>query len=149
MGKARGVRGSERVRKPFGQGFDRFLSGGLGDEAAAETDRDRVGAAPRLQLREEVPHVRLDRLLGEEEPLADLAVDEALRDQLEDFDLAHRRLLLQFAERARERDDLGLARAPALGHRVEPTRMVHVPAQDLLALSRVHGQDIGRATNLL
>ena len=37
---------------------------------------------------------------------ADLAVHEAVRDQLEHLDLAHRRLLLELPERALERDDL-------------------------------------------
>ena len=42
----------------------------------------------------------LDRLLREEEPLADLAVHEAVGDQLEHLDLAGGRLLAELAERA-------------------------------------------------
>ena len=38
--------------------------------------------------------MRLDRLLREEEALADLAVHEPVRDELQDLDLAHRRFLL-------------------------------------------------------
>ena len=48
----------------------------------------------------------LDRLLGQEQHLADVPVDEALRDQLKDLDLARGRLLLQLLERGLERDDL-------------------------------------------
>src|SRR5205814_9367898 len=33
------------------------------DKAAAEADCDRMGARPRLKLCQEMPHVRLDRLL--------------------------------------------------------------------------------------
>jgi hypothetical protein len=33
------------------------------DEAAAEADRDRMGARARLKLCQEMAHVRLDRLL--------------------------------------------------------------------------------------
>jgi len=68
---------------------------GLADNAAAEADGDRVGARARLELREEMPDVRLHRLLGEEQPDANFAVHEAVRDQLEHLDLAHRRFLLQ------------------------------------------------------
>ncbi len=39
--------------------------------------------------------MRLDRLLREEELLADLPVDETVGDELEDLDLARRRLLLE------------------------------------------------------
>ena len=65
------------VSRPFG-----LLLGeqrpDLLDQAAAEADRHRVAAAAGLQLREQVAHVRLDGLLGEEERLADLTVHEAL-----------------------------------------------------------------------
>ncbi len=50
----------------------------LGNDAAAVADGDRVGPGTGLELREQVAHVRLDRLLREEEALADLAVDEAV-----------------------------------------------------------------------
>ena len=46
-----------------------------------------MGSAARLKLRQQVADVRLDRLLGEEEPLADL-VDEPVGDELEQLDLA-------------------------------------------------------------
>ena len=48
-----------------------------------------------------MPDVTLDRLFGEKQQLADVAVDEALRDQLQDFDLADGRLLLQLLSGAR------------------------------------------------
>lgn len=77
--------------------------------------------------------------------MADLPVDEALRDQLEDFDLPGGRLLLELLERSRERDDLaGAARRPPLGDGLEAPRVVHVPTEDLFALSSVHDPRIGR-----
>src|SRR5215207_539732 len=69
-----------------------------------------------LQLGEQVSHVGLHRLLREEEAVADLTIDESLRDQLEDFDLSGGRLLLELLERSSERDDLTRsARRPPLG----------------------------------
>jgi hypothetical protein len=116
-----------------------FSDDELGDQAAAEADRDRVGAAARLQLRQEVADVRLDRLLREEEALADLAVHEALRDELEDLDLAHRRLLLELTEWGRERNDLGAL--PGVAPRrnlVEFPGMREVTVEDVLPLGSVH-----------
>jgi hypothetical protein len=57
-----------------------------------------------------VAHVGLHRLLREEEPVTDLAVHEAVRDQLENLDLPRRGLLLQLLERAGERNYLGATR---------------------------------------
>src|SRR5437763_315005 len=111
----------------------------LGDQAAPEAHRDRVGARACLELREQVPYVRLDRLLREEEADADLAVHEAVRDQLEDLDLAGGRLLLELLERPAERDYLCASPAAPLRHRVEAAAVVHVAGQDLLALGSVHG----------
>ena len=82
--------------------------------------------------------MRLDCLLRKEEPVADLAVDQAFRDQLENLDLARRRLLLEFPEGSGERDHLGVALAALRSHLVEATRVVHVPGQDLFALCSVH-----------
>ncbi len=118
---------------------------GLADDAATEADGDGMGARARLELREQVADVGLDRLLREEEPDADLAVDEAFRDQLEHFDLPHRRLLLELPERALERDDLrSLGGAPARGDRLEAPGMVGIAVQNVLALSSVLGPSIGR-----
>jgi hypothetical protein len=117
----------------------------LADQASAKADSDCVRARARLQLRQQVPDVRLHRLLRQEEALADLAVHETVGDQLENLDLATRRLLLELAERPRERDDLGLlptVRAPRRDF-VEPARVPDVTAQDLLTLSGVHGPLIG------
>src|ERR1051325_11447611 len=85
--------------------------------------------------------MRLDRLLREEEANADLAVHEAVGDQLEHLDLTGGRLLLELLQRARERDDLaaGSVAAAPLGHSVEATAVVDVAGQDLLALGSVHG----------
>jgi len=86
----------------------------------------------------------LDGLLGEEEPHADLAVHEAVGDQLEHLDLTRGRLLFELLQRAAEGNDLGTSPAAALRHRVEAATVVHVTRQDLLALSSVHrNRDIG------
>src|SRR5215210_1093815 len=90
-------------------------------------------------------HVGLHSLFREEEAVADLPVDEALRNQLEDFDLSGGRLLLQFLERSGERDDLTCAaRRPPLGDGLEAPRVVHVARQDLFPLGSVHDPGIGR-----
>jgi hypothetical protein len=96
----------------------------------------RAGA--RLQLGEQVAHVRLDRLLREEEAVADLAVHQALGDQLEHLDLTRRGLLLELAKRRREGNDLRVAVRPLGGHLVETTRVAHITGQDFLALGSVH-----------
>jgi hypothetical protein len=116
-----------------------------------EADGDRVRARACLELGEEMADVRLDRLLGEEEPLADLAVHEAVGDQLEHLDLAGGRLLLQLLERSGERDHLGLVAVAgaAGGSLLEPARVVHVPRKDLFALCSVHAADIGRPNHPL
>ena len=104
-----------------------------------------MGAAASLQLRQEMAHVRLDRLLGQEEPLTDLAVDETVGDELEDLDLAPRRLLLMFAQRRREREDRGTSAVTSAprGSRLEAAAVTHISSHDLLALSCVHGSGIG------
>ena len=91
--------------------------------------------------------MRLHRLLGEEEPLADLSIDETVCDELEHLDLASRRILSDFASRGRgERDDRAAAgRAAACGSRLEPAAVIPIPVEDLLALSGVHEFRIGAA----
>ena len=91
-----------------------------------------------------MPDVGLHRLLRQEESLADLTVDQAVGHELENLDLASRRLLLELAERRRKRDHGAVAAAVSTRSRlVEPTTVVHVPAQDLFALCGVHGNTIG------
>ena len=85
-----------------------------------------------------MPDVRFDRLFREEEAVADLAIDQALRDQLEYLDLTRRRLLLELPEGSCERNHLGVALASLRSHLVETTRMVDVTGQDLFALCSVH-----------
>ncbi len=103
-----------------------------------------MGTGSGLELREQVADVALDRLLREEEPLADLPVDEPVGDELEHLDLAYRRLLFELTKRRRERDHLcGAVGAPNCSL-LEPATVVHVAAQDLLSLRGVHGPDIGR-----
>jgi len=106
-----------------------------------------VCTAPGLQLREQVAHVGLHRLLREEQPHADLAVHEAVGDQLKHLDLTRGRLLLELLQRAAEGNDLGAPPAAALRNRVEAAAVVHVSRQDLFALCSVHRyRDIGLPT---
>jgi hypothetical protein len=60
----------------------------LRDEPTPEANRYGVGSAARLKLREQVAHMRLDRLFREEETFADLAVHEPVADELQNLDLA-------------------------------------------------------------
>src|SRR5437764_7230224 len=102
-----------------------------------------MGPAARLQLGQEMTDVALDRLLREEEPNADLAVHEAVRDQLEHLDLAGGRLLLELLERSLERDDFCDRGIPARGDGLEPGRVLAVARQDLVPLCGVHVARIG------
>jgi hypothetical protein len=97
-----------------------------------------MGARACLQLCEQVTDVRFHRLLRQEEPDADLPIDQAVGDQLKDFDLTGGGLLLQLLQRAREGNYLGAATA-SLRNRVETAAVVDVAGQDLLALCSVHG----------
>src|SRR6266540_6296055 len=106
-------------------------------------------ARARLKLCEQMADVGLDRLLAEEESDSDLTIDQAVRDQLKHLDLAHRRLLLELAEWAVERDDLCVAVLPLGSNRLKAALMIHVAAQDFLALSGVHAPRIGRMTKPL
>jgi len=85
----------------------------------------------------------LDRLLGEEEPDADLAVYETVGDQLQHLDLAGGRLLLQLLEGSLERNDLRDRLIAPCGDGLEPSRVLAIPRQDLVALSSVHNRAIG------
>jgi hypothetical protein len=116
----------------------------LGDQAASEADGDRVRPGARLQLGEQVADVRLHRLLAQEETDSDLPIHEAVRDQLKNFDLAHRGLLLQLAQGASKGDYLCISVLPLGGNSVEPTLVIHVSAQDFFALGGVHIGPIGR-----
>ena len=76
--------------------------------------------------------------------LADLAVHEPVRDELEHLDLPLRRRLHDLAHRSGEGDHLGRrAIRPSSGDRVETTAVVHVPIEDLFALNCVHNACIG------
>lgn len=95
--------------------------------------------------------MRLHRLLGKEEPLADLSIDETVCDELEHLDLASRRILSDFASRGRrERNDRAAAgRAATCGSCLEPAAVIPIPVEDLLALSGVHEFRIGVAVTPL
>ena len=116
-----------------------------GNEPTPEAHSYGVGSTARLQLRQEVADVRLHRLLRQEELLADLAVDEPVRDELQHFQLARGRLLLELAQRRScERDHrAGASRRAPSSSRLEPAAVVAIAVEDLLTLSGVHGSDIG------
>ena len=92
----------------------------------------------------------LDRLLREEEAVADLAIHKALGDKLEDLDLASGRKMLRLGSgrAGRELDQLsdGIA---ARRDRLEATGVLAVAGQNFLTLSCVHASGIGVATGLL
>lgn len=90
-------------------------------------------------------HVRLHRLLGEEESLADLAIHETVRHELQHLDLARSRVLADLAGRGRREGDDGAAAggAATCSSRLEAATVVAVSVQDLPALSGVHEIRIG------
>src|SRR5579862_2690291 len=97
-----------------------------------------------------MPHMRLDRLLREEELLTDLPVHQAVGDELQHLDLARRRLLLELAERALKRNHVGTAGTTTPRRNfLEAARMRQVTAEDLLALSCIHDPCIGRLSRPL
>jgi hypothetical protein len=89
----------------------------------------------------------LHGLFRQEEPFTDLAVDEAVGDQLKDLDLASRWILSDLAcSRGLERDDGATPRRATAGRsRLEASAVVAVTIEDLLALSGVHESGIGLA----
>ena len=91
--------------------------------------------------------MRLHRLLGEEEPLADLSIDETVCDELKNLDLAGGRILSDLASRGRRKwdDRTAAARAATCGSCLEPAAVVPISVEDLLALSGVHEFRIGAA----
>jgi hypothetical protein len=123
----------------------------LQNEPTPEANRYGVGSTSCLKLRQKVADVRLDRLFRQEESLADLAVHEAVGDELEHLDLTRRRILSDLAGRGwRERDDRPTAaRATPRRGRLESAAVVPVSVQDLPALSSVHVSGIGGAAAAL
>src|SRR6476661_3918437 len=103
-----------------------------------------------LEFGEQVPHMRLDRFLRQEQLLADLPVHEPVGDELQHLDLAGRRLLLELAKRVLERDHVRTSGTATPRSRfVEATRVRQVTAEDLLALRSIHAPSIGAATKPL
>ena len=123
----------------------------LGYEPTPEANGYGVGSAARLKLCEQMPHMGLHGFFRQEETLTDLAVDETVRHELEDFDLACCRLLFEFPLRpGTERDHRpGARRATARRSRLESAAVVAIAAQDLLTLSGVHSRRIGLGTRRL
>jgi hypothetical protein len=117
----------------------------LRNEPTPEADRYGVGSASRLELREQMADVGLDRLFREEEALTDLPVHEPVRDELKDLDLPCRGLLPDLPRRGRgERDHRAVASSAATRScRLEAATVVAVSVQDLLALGGVHASPIG------
>jgi hypothetical protein len=95
-----------------------------------------------------VPDVALDGLLREEETVADLAVHEALRDELKHLDLAGGRGLLERRRARVELDHLGDRGTPRR-HRVEALGMLAIPRKNLVSLGSVHTRAIDRSIPLL
>ena len=97
-----------------------------------------------MKLGEEMTDVALDRLLRKVEPFANLTVHEALRDELQDLDLAGgwRVLLLRRRGPGWEVDQLD-DRCPPSRDRLETARVLAIAGQDLLTLRCVHVPDIG------
>ncbi len=118
----------------------------LTNEPAPEANRYGVGSASCLKLRQQMADVRLDGLLREEEPLADLAVHEPIRDELQNLDLPRGRILSELPRRRRSERDHGAAASRAAPRRggFEPPAVIAVPVQDLSALSSIHVSGIGR-----
>jgi hypothetical protein len=112
------------------------------NEPTPEANSYGVGSTACGKLCQQVAHMTLDRFFAEEEAVADLAVREAVADELQDLDLARRRLLLELCERDDRRGRTGVG-AAARGYRLEPFRVSSIAAQDLAALGCVHGDGIG------
>jgi hypothetical protein len=92
-----------------------------------------------------VSDVALDRFLREEQTVADLAVCEALRDELKDFDLASGREVLRLLPSgAGGKLDHVRRRIAARRDRLEAAGVLAIPGQDFLTLSCVHEVAIGR-----
>jgi hypothetical protein len=91
--------------------------------------------------------VRLDRLLREEEALADFAVHEPIGDELENLDLTGGRILSELPRRGRSERDHGATASRAAPRRggFEPPAVIAVAIQDLTALCSVHVFRIGAA----
>jgi hypothetical protein len=100
-------------------------------------------AAACLQFRQQVAYVRLDRLFTQEEALPDLAVHKAVRDQLQNLNLAIGGFLFELVDWRLERDDGAHATRSARSGRLEAALVIHVPAQDLVTLCSVHEGMIG------
>jgi hypothetical protein len=92
-----------------------------------------VGSGPSLQVGEKVAHVALCRLLPQVEAVADLAVHEPFRDELEDFDLARGgdMFRLRAGLARRKLDQIG-GRIATRRNRLEATGVLAIPGQDLL-----------------
>jgi hypothetical protein len=91
--------------------------------------------------------VRLHGLLREEKALADLAVHEAVCDELQNLDLTRGRILSDLPRRRRSERDHGATAtraAPSSGG-FEPPAVIAVAIQDLTALCSVHVSGIGRS----
>ena len=103
----------------------------LGNEPTPEANGYGVGSTTRLKLREQVPD--------------DLAVDEAVGDELQDLDLACGRILsdLTLDLRRKGNDRPVAARAATRCGRLETAAVIAIPVEDLLTLCGVHDWGIG------
>ena len=58
------------------------------DQSTAKSDGHSVGARACIQLSEDVPHMRLHRLPGDEEMVGNLRIGESIGNQLQDLGLS-------------------------------------------------------------
>src|SRR5688572_11742996 len=103
------------------------------DPALADRVHDRLGAVVHGELPQDARHVVLDGLLGDRERVGDLLVRLALRDVVEDLDLARRE----------RREDVRRAR-PVYGELPEyreDARRDRRPAEDLLIDDELPGSN--------
>ena len=90
-------------------------------------------------------NVRLHGLFREEEPFADLAVDETVCNELKNLDLACGGILPDLTRRRRRKwdDRAAASRAAPRRSRFEATAVIAVAIQDLFPLGSVHESGIG------
>ena len=85
----------------------------------------------------------LYRLFRQEQTMADLAIDEAVGDELKNLDLARGRRLLRLRLARGDRHHLGRRRPPRRGDVLEMLRVLAIAIQDCITLCRIHRSNIG------
>ena len=92
----------------------------------------------------------LYRLLREKQTIPDLPVDEAVRDQLKDLDLACRWRLLRLRLAWRDRKHVVIGRRPPRRRdRLEMLRVLSIAIQNCVTLRWIHVPGIGARSGCL